>query len=99
MEEYTELSSKILAKNLEITKLTKQLDRCTSELLEAQEKIRLQNPKWMMETINNILKVLDDNDSLFADDEAKFDMLKKLTKIGKHLSTNGSVQQHTNTRK
>jgi len=94
MEEFTELNSKILAKNLELTRYKTELDRTMSELIDAREKIKNLHQSWMIDTINNILTVLDDNDSLFATPEAKESMLNSLTKIGKHLSPNGSLQNY-----
>ena len=93
-KDYIELNSKILAKNLEITKLTIQLDRCAADVLDAREKINDLHPAWMITVINKALTVIDHSDDLNDDD--KFDLLNKLTKVGKHLSVNGSIQNHIN---
>jgi len=92
-KDYIELNTKILAKNLEITKLTIQLDRCAADVLDAREKLNDLHPGWMITVINEALNVIDNSE---IDENDKLNLLNKLTKVGQHLSVNGSIQNHIN---
>ena len=51
MKENIELDTKILNKNLEITRLTTQLDDLTSDYVALKEQCREQTPMYMLNTL------------------------------------------------
>tara|TARA_R110002074_G_C11966356_1_gene610201 strand:+ start:227 stop:487 length:261 start_codon:yes stop_codon:yes gene_type:complete len=55
----TTLDPKILNKNLEITRITKQLDDLTSEIVELKEQCREQTPMHMLDTLERCQNILE----------------------------------------
>ena len=53
-----ELDPRILVKNLEITKLTQQVDTLTSKLVELRARHREQTPMYMLGQLNEIYNTL-----------------------------------------
>ena len=61
MNENIELDTKILNKNLEITRITKQLDDLTSDYVALKERCREQTPIYMIQTLKECHDVIDDS--------------------------------------
>jgi len=98
-EEFTEMSSRILAKNLEITKLTRHLDDVSAQLIDAQDKLDNLHPVWMIEVILEITTAIDNTGDMIWNEEQRYELLQKITKIGQHLSSNNSIQSHRRIKK
>ena len=84
MKEYIELDTKILNKNLEITRLTKQLDDLTSDYVELKEQSKEQTPMYMLNTLEECYNYLEQNDNYsLRDSNPK--LLKDLKNVIKFL--------------
>ena len=57
-----ELDTKILNKNLEITRISKQLDNLTSDYVELKEQCREQVPMYMLNTLEECHTYIEEND-------------------------------------
>jgi len=89
MSEFTELNSKILAKNLEITKLTAQLDSIGADLIDATEKLNERPTQNMIKALKTAITYIDG--TLDDNDDTKLTLLSGLSKAALYLSPNSSI--------
>ena len=85
-----EMDSKILNKNLQITKLTKEIDNLKSDLIDLREKFQEQYDNKMLLHLAKLYHKLDNDNDLETDPVTESE-LNALRRAVKHLSPNNSL--------